>query len=290
MQPATPPSPAGTTAFVLGGAGNMGAVQLGMLRALLERGVVPDVVVGCSVGALNGAAVASGPDLHTLARLEALWLDLSRHDVWPAGAATSLVQLLRRRPAINGNEGLRRVIDRFLPGATFADLRLPFACVATSLDSGSERWFTEGPLAEAVLASAALPALLPPVEIDGELFIDGATVNVVPLAKAREMGATRLFVLQVKDLDAVSRRPRRPLDVLLRAFAISRNWRFVHELATLPPGVEVHVLPTVAWPRLRYDGFSRTEELMDGSRSAAASYLDEHGLGVPPAEAERAAP
>ena len=280
MHPVTPPSVAGTTAFVLGGAGNMGAVQLGMLRALLERGVVPDLVVGCSVGALNGAAVASQPDLATLTRLEALWLDVSRRDVWPAGVATSLVQLLRRRPAINGNDGLRRIIDRFLPGATFADLQLPFACVATSLDSGSERWFTDGPLAEPILASAALPALLPPVAIDGELFIDGATVNVVPLAKALEMGATRVFVLQLKDLDAVPGRPRRPMDVLLRAFAISRNCRFVHELAALPAGVEVHVLPTVAWPRFRYDGFSRTQDLMERSRTAAGTYLDQHGFGT----------
>lgn len=286
MHPASPPPPSATTAFVLGGAGNMGAVQLGMLRALLERGVVPDVVVGCSVGALNGAAVASAPDLDTLARLEALWLDVSRHDVWPAGAATSVVQLLRRRPAINGNEGLRQVVDRFLPGATFADLRVPFACVATSLDGGCERWFADGPLADAILASSALPALLPPVEIEGELYIDGATVNVVPLAKAMEMGATRLFVLQLKDLDTAPRRPHRPLDVLLRAFAISRNCRFVHELATVPAGVEVHVLPTVAWSRFRYDGFSRTEELMAGSHTAAAAYLDEHGFGPAPAGAE----
>jgi NTE family protein len=288
MQPVPPSSPPGVTAFVLGGAGNMGAVQLGMLRALLERGVVPDLVVGCSVGALNGAAVASSPSLDTLARLEALWLDVSRRDVWPTGGAASLVHFLRRRPSINGNDGLRQVIERFLPGATFADLQLPFACVATSLDSGCERWFSEGPVAEPILASSALPALLPPVEIDGEQFIDGATVNVVPLAKALDMGATRLFVLQLKDLDAVPRRPRRPLDVLLRAFAISRNCRFVHELATVPPEVEVHVLPTVTWPRFRYDGFSRTEELMGRSHTAAAAYLEEHGFRAAPTAADGA--
>ncbi len=278
--PETPVTPApATTAFVLGGAGNMGAIQLGMLRALLERHVVPDLVVGCSVGALNGGAIASAPTLETLARLEALWLGLSASDVWPSRTAASVVQLLRRRPAINSNEGLRRVVDRFLPGATFADLELPFACVATSLDTGREHWFTEGPLVDAVLASSALPALLPPVEVDGEALIDGATVNVVPLAKALEMGATRVFILQLKDLDSTPRRPRRPLDVLHRAFAISRNSRFVHELATLPAGVEVHVLPAVSWSRFRYDGFSRTRELMERSHAAAAAYLDDRGFG-----------
>ncbi len=273
--------PGPVTAFVLGGAGNMGALQLGMLRALLERDIVPDLVVGCSVGALNGVAVASGPDLETLARLEALWLDVSAKDVWPARPLVGAVQLLRRRPAVNDNAGLRRVIERFLPGATFADLAVPFACVATSLSTGGERWFTEGPLAEAVLASSALPAVLPPVEVDGDLLIDGATVNVVPLGRALEMGATRVFVLQLKDLDATSPRPRRPLEVLHRAFAISRNFRFVHELASVPRDVEVHVLPTVSWARLRYDGFSRTVELIERSHAAAVAYLEARGLTGP---------
>lgn len=266
------------TGFVLGGAGNMGAIQLGMLRALLRRNLVPDLVVGCSVGALNGGAIASAPTLETLARLEALWLDLSAKDVWPARPLVGAVQLLRQRPAVNDNAGLRRVVERFLPGATFADLAVPFACVATSLATGGERWFDEGPLADAVLASSALPALLPPVEVDGELLIDGATVNVVPLGRAIEMGATRIFVLQLKDLDTTSPRPRRPIEALQRAIAISRNFRFVHELATVPDAVEVHVLPTVSWARLRYDGFSRTAELTERSEAVAAAYLDARGF------------
>jgi NTE family protein len=260
----------------------MGAVHLGMLRALLERQVVPDLVVGCSAGALNGGAIASAPTLATLARLEALWNNLSRRDVWPTGTIVSAVQLLRHRPAVNGNDGLRRVVERFLPGASFADLEVPFSCVATSLVTGAERWFSEGPLTEAVLASAALPGLLPPVEIDGEAFIDGATVCVVPVAKALELGATRVFILQIKDLDATPRQPRRPLDVIQRAFTISRNARFVHEMANLPEGVEVHVLPSVAWPRLRYDGFSRTPELVELAHVAAAAYLETQDIGRPP--------
>ncbi len=274
----TPP----TTAFVLGGAGNMGAVQLGMLRALLERQVVPDLVVGCSAGALNGGAIASAPSLATLARLETLWTDLSRHDVWPTRTLASAVQLLRRQPAVNDNEGLRRVVERFLPGASFADLEIPFACVATSLVTGRERWFSEGPLVEAVLASSALPGLLPPVEIDGEAFIDGATVCVVPVAKALELGATRVFILQIKDLDAVPRQPRRPIEVIQRAFAISRNARFVHDMATLPEGVEAYVLPSVPWPRMRYDGFSRTPELVERAHAAAAAYLETRDIGRSP--------
>ncbi len=116
------------------------------------------------------------------------------------------------------------------------------------------------------------------MEVDGELLIDGATVNVVPLGRALQMGATRVFILQLKDLDTTVGHPRRPVDVLHRAFAISRNFRFLHELAAVPAGVEVHVLPTVSWARLRYDGFSRTPELIDRSHAAAAAYLDAKGF------------
>lgn len=259
----------------------MGAIQLGMLRALLERGITPDLVVGCSAGALNGGAISSAPTLETLDRLEALWLGLTRSDVWPTSMTRGMVRMLRRGSAVNDNDGLRRVVERFLPAATFADLAVPFACVATSLDTGRERWFTSGSLTEAVLASSALPVLLPPVEIDGEAFVDGATVNVVPLGRALEMGATRLFILQLKDLDLTPRRPRRPLDVLQRCFAISRNFRFVHELASLPPGIEAHVLPAPSWPRFRYDGFSRTPEIIERTHAAAAAYLDRHRIGTP---------
>jgi NTE family protein len=133
------------------------------------------------------------------------------------------------------------------------------------------------------MASCAVPGLLPPVELDGEALIDGAAANVVPIARALAAGATRLFVLQVKDLDEEQALPRRPVEAVLRAFAISRNARFLAELAAVPPEVELHVLPVVAWPRLRYDGFSRTAELVAAARQAAGDHLDEAGVRAGPA-------
>lgn len=266
-----------TTAFVLGGARNLGATQVGMLQALAEARIVPDLVLGCSVGALNGAAIAKDPTPQGVRRLERLWRELARRDLGLAGPVRAALGLLRRGQAVGRDQALRRVVEAAAP-ATFAELAVPFACVAASLSTGRERWFDTGPLADAILASAALPGLLPPVEIDGEPYVDGAAVNVVPLAKAIELGATRLFVLQIKDLDAEPIAMRRPLDVVLRAYAISRNARFLQELDAVPPAVAVHLLPVVGWPRLRYDGFSRTAELVDRARGASAAYLAERGL------------
>ncbi|MDQ3146543.1 MAG: patatin-like phospholipase family protein [Actinomycetota bacterium] len=263
---------AARTAFVLGGARNLGAMQVGMLGALVDAGITPDLVLGCSVGAINGAAVAADPTPEGVRRLEAMWRRVGRSEVWPTSPARSALALMRRGVAINHGDGLRRVVEA-AARKSFQDLAVPFACVATALPHGTERWFDRGPLVPAVLASAALPALLPPVEIDGTSYLDGAIVNVVPLAKAVELGATRVFVLQIKDLGLAPPPSRRPLGALLAAHALSRNARFVRELRTVPAGVEVHVLPVVPWPRLRYDGFSRTAELVEAARSSSAAYL-----------------
>ena len=257
---------------MLGGARNLGAMQVGMLQALLGAGVVPDLVVGCSVGAINGAAIARNPTVAGAAALEELWTSMSRRDVWPVGRHRAPVRLFRRGSSVHGNAGLRAVLDRHLP-PTFEELAVPFACVAAELSTGEARWFASGPLRDAVLASAALPGLLPPVEVDGRVLIDGAAVDVVPVAQAVALGAERLFVLQIKDLDAPAPPPTRPVEVLVRAFAIARNARLVHELGALSPSVEVHVLPVVEWPRLRYDGFSRSAELIASARDAAAGHL-----------------
>lgn len=271
------PAAGGPTAFVLGGARNLGAMQVGMLLALSAAGVVPDLVVGCSMGAINGAAFASDPTPAGAARMADVWTQVSRRAVWPVHPARASLQLLRPGAAVSGSQGVRRVLEENLP-ATFGELRVPFHCVAADLGTGTARWFDDGPLVEAVLASAAVPGLLPPVEVEGRLLIDGAAVDVVPVARAVALGARRLFVLQIKDLDVEAPPPRRPVDVVMRAFAISRNARFVADLGALPHHVEVHVLPVVAWPRLRYDGFSRTRELVELARECAAAHLA--GLGT----------
>ena len=265
------------TAFVLGGARNLGAMQVGMLEALLDAGVTPDLVVGCSVGAINGAAVALDPSPAGASSLEAVWSELSRRDIWPVHPVLVPFSLLRRRPSVNAHAGLRAVLECHLP-ATFEELRVPFHCVAADLATGRAQWFSSGPLTDAVLASAALPGMLPPVEVDGRVLIDGAAVDVVPVAAAVRHGATRLFVLQIKDLTATDPTPRRPAEVVLRAHAISRNARFLADLDALPEAIEVHMLPVVTWPRLRYDGFSRTAELVELARSASAAHLAAAGI------------
>src|SRR5439155_21396548 len=166
------------TAFVLGGGGNLGAVQVGMVRALIEHGIKPDVILGCSVGALNGAAIAGDPSIAGAERLANIWCNLRSGEVFPATGITSVVALLRKgRHSLGSNTGLRRLVEELATFRTFEEATVPFQVVATSLTTGSERWFHSGPILEPILASAALPAVFPPVKIDGELHVDGAVVD-----------------------------------------------------------------------------------------------------------------
>jgi NTE family protein len=261
------------TAFVLGGGGNLGAVQVGMLRALVERGVMPDILLGCSVGALNAAGLAADPTLGGVERMWDVWEHLDGDELWPAGRIAGLWQLGRKGQAIQPNTGLRKLIERALPYRTFEEAIVPVQVVAASLNSGRARWFSSGPVAEPVLASAALPAVFPPVIIDGEPYIDGGVVDNVPISRAIAMGATRVYVLHVGNFERPRPVPRRPIDVLLASFSIARNHRFLTETDAPPEGVELVVLPAVDPGRLRRNDFRHSADLMVRSHRATSQFL-----------------
>jgi NTE family protein len=264
-----------------------------MLRALAERGIHADMVLGASVGALNGAAYAADPTLEGIDRLERTWLGLrGKDDVMPSGSWLPLTaQLVRRKGgATHKNDGLRALIDTALgPLRDFESLVLPFQCVATDVQAAEAVWFSSGPLLkEAILASAALPAVYPMVEIGGVRHLDGAIVDDVPIGRAVELGAREIYVLTVGSLDRPWLEPKRPLDMAIQAYWIARRYRYKQVLAAVPPKVSVHVLPTGDPPSIRFDDFTRTGELMQSSHLATLAHLDA-ARGVahqPPARSE----
>jgi len=275
-------------AFVLGGGGGpLGAHEVGMLRALLERGIVPDLVLGTSVGAINGAAICADPSVDGVRRLADLWAAIGRRDVFGGSVLRRARTLARTRTHLHGNELLRERLTATLGDGRIEDLAIPFQCVAASIENAREHWFADGPVVDAVLASAAVPGILPPVEIGGEHFIDGGIVNSIPVDRAVLLGARRIFVLHVGRLDRPLQPPRWPWEVALVAFEIARRHRFLGDLAALPEGLDVHVLPTglqdppryTDLSQYRYRDTSHAAERIAGAHAASASYLDEHGLG-----------
>ena len=266
------------TAFVLGGGGNLGAIQVGMLEALIERGCVPDMVLGCSVGALNAGALAADPTPEGVGKLRNVWLDPVTWQVFSPGRMTGPWLLLRRGHSMVSNDRLRSLVEKTFPFRRFEDFLVPLHVVAASLRTGRARWFSSGQVVEAVLASSALPAVLPPVEIDGELFIDGAVVDNVPIGQAIALGAERVVVLHVGNFERPRPHPRRPLDVLLQSLSIARNERFLRERDFEYQGCEVIVLPGVDPGPMKRNDFSRTAELIERGCASTAAFLDTQGI------------
>jgi NTE family protein len=274
--PGPRPDPPPRVAFVLGGGGVLGATQVGMLRALLETGRRPSLVVGTSVGAVNGATLAADPSLAGVDVLAGLWSSLSDSGMFSGSLLSQAGRLARHRTHLHSAEPLRRLLADHLP-ERIEDLAVPFQCVASSIEHAAAHWFSSGSLADAVLASCAVPGLLPPVEIDGEHFLDGGLVHSIPVGRALALGATEIYVLHVGRIERPLTPPRSPWDLGLVAFEIARRHRFVEEMAALPATVRAHVLPSgeesAPLISMRYRGAADVTTRIERGYQATAAYL-----------------
>lgn len=271
-----------TTAFVLGGGGVLGAVEVGMLRALLERDIVPDLVLGTSVGALNGALLASDPTPGVVDRLVGLWRRAGAGgEVYGDRPLASVRRAVSTRTHIYSAEPLRDRVREELGDVTFAELPIRLQVCAASIERAAEHWFESGTVADAVVASAAVPGLLPPAKVGNEHYLDGGIVNSIPLGRAVRLGATTIYVLQVGRIDRPLQVPTKPWQVARVSFEIARRHRFTRELAELPDDVTAHVLPTAGTSvrddsLLAFRDFARVQERIDATYDASRAYLAEH--------------
>jgi len=273
------------TAFVLAGGGSRGAVQVGMLQELVNRGIRADRVFGASVGAINGAAYAGNPTPEGIEHMADVWRGVRGNDIFPKGPLDGPWAYFQKRPAVHANSGLRKIIEAGINFEDLEDAQIPVEVVTTSLTDGRERWLTRGPAVEAILASSAIPTMFPPVTIDGDVLVDGGVVNNVPISRALTAGCDRIYVLLCGPLHYHPKAPARPVEALLTAFFVAIHARFVRELAALPHGVEVIVFSGGGDPSAQYRDFSGTPALIEEGRIEVADVLDRyvgtsHDLGV----------
>lgn len=267
-------------AFVLGGGGVLGAAEAGMALALLESGVRPDLVCGTSVGAINGAALAADPTPEGARALVKFWDALGGEGVFGGSLIRRAAEVLRRPTSLHDNSELRRLLRERLPVHTFEELAVPFECVAASIERAREHWFDSGDLVEPVLASCALPGVLPPVRIGDEHFFDGGLVNSIPLDRAVSRGADTIWVLHVGRLEEELKVPRFLWEVGFAAFEIARRHRFHGDLERVRSDVAVHVLPSgqpqraaATWSNLRYRDSRRIGRRAEVAYDATREYL-----------------
>jgi NTE family protein len=279
------PMPQIGTAFVFAGGGSLGAVQVGMLKALTRLRVVPDFIVGASVGAINGIYFAAQPDEQGIARLERIWRRTRRADIFPISPFSGILAMLGRRNHIVNPSLLQDLIQSELPCKKLEDARVPCHVVATDVLTGTEVILTSGSVVEALLASAAIPAVFPVVSINNRHLMDGGVANNTPISTALKLGAHRVVVLPTGMSCTLEAPPRGALAVALHALNLLIMRQLLNDIERYGADAELIVLPPICpLPYSAYD-FSHTDELIHRAEAHTRLWLKKnglHGAGIPP--------
>jgi NTE family protein len=260
------------TAFVLSGGSSLGAVQVGMLHALMEAGIRPDLMIGTSVGAVNAAWLAGQPDLEGALKLAAIWSGLRRQDIFPLNPWAGALGLFGRTNHVIPNSGLRSVLEKHLPYKRLEEALVPVHVITTDLKNGRAVVLSSGPAIPALLASTAIPGVFPPVTIGRRDLVDGGVANHTPIAAAVELGASRVVVLPI-GYPWVRNQPSNALGMALHALARFVEQRLEAEVHAHRNAAEILVLPTVEAVAVSPADFSRTPDLIKLAYRSSRRYL-----------------
>lgn len=272
------------TAFVFAGGGSLGAVEVGMLKALLTHGVHADFVVGASVGAINAAYFAGDPSAAGVARLEAVWRGIRRRDVFPMAPFTHLLGLFAWRDYLVNPEPLKNLLARYLSYRRLEEAQIPCHVVATNALGGGEVRFSSGLVVERLLASTAIPGVFPPVRIAGKYLLDGGIANNTPISTAVDLGATRVIVLPTGFSCAIDRPPPGALAMALHALNLLIARQMVRDAQQFSSAAEMVIVPPLCPLAASAYDFSTTGTLIDRAADATTRWLDRNGLqdgGIP---------
>jgi NTE family protein len=272
-----------SVAFVLSGGASLGAIQAGMLRALYERGITPDLLVGTSAGALNGAFVASRPQtVETADELGAVWTGLRRGNAFPLNPVTGLLGFLGLRDHLVPASGLERLIERHTEHERLEDLPIPLHVVAVDVITGQELRLSSGDLRDAVLASASIPGVLEPVAWEDRALMDGGVANNTPISHAVELGARRIYVLPTGHACSLQDPPRGALAMALHAISLLTQRRLIDDIERHRGNAKLIVLPPPCPLAIQPIDFDQAEMLIDRGLDDARRFLDSGGEDRPP--------
>jgi len=266
------------TAFVLSGGGSLGAVQVGMLLALAEREITPDLLVGTSVGAINAAWVAGRPGLEGTRQLAEVWRSVRREDVFPIRPIAGLLGFLGRSDHLVPADNLRALLRRHLTYSRLEDAPVPVQVVATEIATGLEIVLGRGNAVDAVAASSAIPGVFPAVTIEGHQLVDGGVANNTPISRAIDAGASTIYVLPTGYACSLRAAPRGALGMALQSITLLVQHRLIADVARYQDGVDLRVLAPLCPLTVSPADFSHTAELIDQAHEAAARWLERPGI------------
>lgn len=261
------------TAFVLSGGASLGAIHVGMLLALADEGERPDLIVGTSVGAVNGGWIAARPDREGILGLADLWRSLSRKDIFPTHPIAGAMGILGRRSHLVPNVGLRRLLAEKLAFARLEDAPIPLHVVATDVISGGDVLLSSGNAVDAIAASAAIPGVFPPVRVDGRDLMDGGVVNNTPVSHAVALGADRIWVLPTGYSCALPASPKTAVNMALHAMTLALNHRLALDVERFERAVDLRVIRPLCPVAISGADFSHGATLIERSHAATRDWL-----------------
>ena len=269
---------ASKTAFVLAGGGSLGAVEVGMLETLMAQGITADLVVGASVGAINGAYFAARPDAEGVRSLRQIWRGLHRRQVFPFAPLGSLLSFFSLRNYLVDPTPLRRLLERHLPYRDLTESAIPFHVVATNILTGSEVVLSSGPAIEAVLASAAIPGVFPPVELEGRYLADAGIANNTPISVAVKLGADRVIVLPTGFSCDVEKPPASSMAMALHGLCLLIARQLIVDIELFADAVALRVVPPLCPLETTPMDFSKASDLIDRAAESTRDWLESGGL------------
>jgi NTE family protein len=272
------------TAFVLAGGGSLGAVEVGMLEALTDAGVRPDLIVGSSAGAVNAAYFAGRPNSKGVRELAEIWAGLRARDVFPFSPLGGLLGALSLRDHMIDPGPFERLITHHIPYVHLEEAEIPVHVVVTNVLTGRESLLSKGPVVPAVMASAAIPGVFPPVKIDGTHYFDGSVASNTPVAAALELGAERVVILPTGYSCEMKSLPKSALAMALHGVNILIARQLVVDVERFMDDAEIRVVPPLCPVRTQAFDFSDARELIRRSAQTTRAWLDRGGLehtGIP---------
>ncbi len=272
------------TAFVLTGGGSLGVVQVGMLVALHEHGIEPDLLVGTSAGALNAAHLAGpGTTSQRIGTLATLWGQVRRRDVFVTQPRRWLAATIGTAPSLFVDTRLRALVEAHLGYDRLEDARLPVHVVTTDLVTGQGLALTDGPAVDAVLASAAVPGLLPPVQLHGRTLVDGGIGDFDALRHAEAWGAQDIYLLPA-GYPCAGPAPTTALGITLTSLSLLLHRQLQAQVRQYDGPARVHVLPPLCPLSTSPADFTQAAGLLKRSHRVTNQWLAHGGADNPAPE------
>ena len=265
------------TAFVFSGGASLGAVEVGMLKAIVEEGYKADLVLGTSVGALNGAIYAFDPTIEGVNTLEETWRNIKMFDVFTPSVMTPIKNIATFGQYLISPKNLRKLMDDHLKYTMIEETKIPLFITTTDINTGDEVVFNNGLIVEALLASTGIPGVFPPLRMDQHLLVDGGLVNNSPISSAVKLGAEKVVVFPIGFPYTPNEEPKNILEILFRTLIYLLNRQLSADYAFYRNKVQLIVIPPPENITVGPHDFSKSDKLIDRAYECTKDWLMKGG-------------